>query len=102
MAEKFVTVMTLEGRAGMHICGAVEGEAENGKDALLTGAELLIEMQVKDSDGYLEEEDRESVLDDVKASLEKCKGGYEAGSDEFLFLTTHLSPAKKGVKKGDR
>lgn len=94
MAEKFVTVMTLEGRAGIHICGAVEGEAENGKDALLTGAELLIEMQARDSDGYIEEGDCRFVLDDVKESLEECKGGYEAGSDEFLFLTTRLSSAK--------
>lgn len=98
MEEEYVVVMTLEGRTGTHIIGAVKVEAKDGKDALLTGAKLLVKTDVENDDGMLEKEDGKYVLDDVKETLEKCKGGYEAGSDEFMFIATRLQDGIKEIR----
>lgn len=95
--EEYVVVMTLEGRAGLHIIGAVKVKEKDGEDALLTGAELLIETATKDADGMIRDKKESGyILNDVKDTIEKCKGGYEAGSDEFLFISTKL---QDGIKE---
>jgi len=96
MEEEYVVVLTIEGRAGMDILSAVKVKASNGEAALLAGAKLCIKVETeKPDEGMMECENCEDILNDVKETLEKCRGGYMAGSDEFMFISTRLRDGTK-------